>query len=89
MLGLIKNFLGVDEHTSTMQTSGSSPDSSTGTLETRSIQSCISFVTWGTIYAGREDLYVNTRRWLAKGGLVPGRFSQGICLVSTNNNEAV
>ena len=35
--------------TSTIQTSGSSPDSSTGILETRSIQSWIAFVTCGTI----------------------------------------
>ena len=34
-----------------MQTSGSSPDSSTGIFEMRSIQSWISFVTWGTIYS--------------------------------------
>lgn len=40
-----------EEHTSTMQTSGSSPVSSTGTLETRSIQSWIAFVTCGTICA--------------------------------------
>ena len=39
----------VDIRTSTMQTSGSSPVLSTGILETRSIQSCIAFVTCGTI----------------------------------------
>jgi len=40
----------LDIYTSTMHTSGCSPVSSTGTLETRSIQSWIAFVTWGTIY---------------------------------------
>jgi len=35
--------------TSMIQTSGSSPDSSTGILETRSIQSWIALVTCGTI----------------------------------------
>ena len=42
--------------TSTMQTSGSSFESSTGILETRSIQSWMAFVTWGTIFGGRTDL---------------------------------
>ena len=36
--------------TSTIQRSGSSPELSTGIFETRSIQSWIAFVTWGTIY---------------------------------------
>jgi hypothetical protein len=40
----------LDIYTSTMHTSGSSPVSSTVTLETRSIQSWIAFVTCGTIY---------------------------------------
>ena len=42
--------------TSTMQTSGSSFESSTGILDTRSIQSWMAFVTWGTIFGGRTDL---------------------------------
>jgi hypothetical protein len=35
--------------TSTMQTSGCSPVSSTGTFDTRSIQSWTALVKWGTI----------------------------------------
>lgn len=41
-------------YTSTMHTSGCSPVSSTGILETRSIQSWIAFVTWGTIYRNSQ-----------------------------------
>ena len=48
-------------HTSMIQTSGSSLESSTGILDTRSIQSWIALVTCGTIYDTGVNLVVNTR----------------------------
>jgi hypothetical protein len=44
-----RDYTRTETRTSTIQTSGCSPVSSTGIFATRSIQSWISFVTWGTI----------------------------------------
>ena len=51
--------------TSTMQTSGSSPVSSTGIFDTRSIQSWIALVMWGTIFTRIQAFYWK-RAWLER-----------------------
>jgi len=73
-------------HTSMIQTSGSSPESSTGILDTRSIQSWIALVTCGTIYSTGINLVVITCARLDLACTVFPRYSPLLCASNVVSN---